>query len=385
METEAKVERSVVAALRDQKPVKDLPGVSIKDVRVQPKQPFDVSFELRSGAARVQVLAEVKAAVSPRSLEQIVPWIRRLKSLRDDVSIAVIAPALSPQSQSYCIQNGIDFVDLAGNIFINVPGKLTLQRSGMRAPGPRPTDSETRRTINVFSGRSSRILRVLLENPKQWTISEISRELSEESSRFSKRFPGAQIDFNISLGSVSKAVSSLEEQLWIRRRGMTVLVPEPQRLLEQWAQKYKERYRWRLRSSFQTANPFGADATSINRGLEPLLSGPYALTGAIAVESEAPFVDVDIVDVFLMPDEKSSQLRELRAQPRAVSLKGGMPALRFIYPYDVGVFMYSRKIDGVPIVAPVQAYLDLSARGGRDLKQAEYLLANNIQPRWSAA
>jgi hypothetical protein len=41
--------------------------------------------------------------------------------------------SLSSQAQTFCIESGIDFLDLAGNVFINVPGKFTLQRNGMRA------------------------------------------------------------------------------------------------------------------------------------------------------------------------------------------------------------------------------------------------------------
>jgi len=39
----------------------------------------------------------------------------------------------------------------------------------------------------------------------------------------------------------------------------------------------------------------------------------------------------------------------------------------------------------VPIVSNLQTYLDLYAWGGRDLKQADYLLSNAIEPRWSTA
>jgi hypothetical protein len=53
--------------------------------------------------------------------------------------------------------------------------------------------------------------------------------------------------------------------------------------------------------------------------------------------------------------------------------------------YDAGVFMYSKQAGVAPVVSPVQAYLDLYARGGRDLKQAEYLLNNVIQLQWRAA
>jgi len=43
------------------------------------------------------------------------------------------------------------------------------------------------------------------------------------------------------------------------------------------------------------------------------------------------------------------------------------PTLRLIYPYDIGVFLYSRQGGGVPIVSNLQAYLDLYARGGATL------------------
>jgi hypothetical protein len=61
---------------------------------------------------------------------------------------------------------------------------------------------------------------------------------------------------------------------------------------------------------------------------------------------------------------------------------GLQPALRFITPYDAGVFMYSKRVGTAPVVSAIQAYLDLYARGGRDLKQAEYLLDNVIRPQW---
>ena len=372
-------ERIVAEALRSQVPVKGLPGVSIQNVCEQPEQPFDISFELRSGPNQVQVLGEIKPSFSPRLLEEIGPWIRRLKSLRADISVAVLAPVLSPQAQAFCIQNGIDFLDLAGNVFINVPGKFTLQRSGMRASSRSGATTENVRSANVFSGRFSRVLRVLLENPKSWTVTEIARELEAESTRFSERFPNAAVDFGISLGSVSKAVAGLEEQLGVRRRGTAVIVAEPVRLLQQWGEKYKERYRWRLRSSFQTGNPFGSDLADIADGIGRTIQGAYAFSGAIAAASDAPFVDIDLVDIFVLNGQLEAELRDLKSRPNTG------PKLRFITPYDAGVFMYSKPVGTALVVSPIQAYLDLYARGGRDLKQAEYLLNNVIQPKWRSA
>ncbi len=380
MERKSEIDQIIADALRCQIPLRGLPGVSIQNVQEQPEQPFDIRFDLLSGPNRIQVLGEIKRAFSPRLLEEIAPWIKRLKALRSDVSVAVIAPALSPQAQAFCVENEIDFLDLAGNIFINVPGKFTLQRNGMRAPSELVPPSEGARTVNVSSGRFSRVLRVLLEQPRVWTVTEIARELESENRRFADLYPAENVDFRISQGSISKAITGLAEQLWIRRRGTSIIVPEPKRLLEQWAEKYKERYRWRLRSSFQTGNPFGTDLAALANGIRERVDGPFAFTGAIATTADAPFIDVDVVDTFVLGGAASVMtLRELKSQP------SDNPPIRAITPYDAGVFMYTRRIGTALVVSPVQAYLDLYARGGRDLKQADYLLTNAIQQRWGKA
>jgi hypothetical protein len=377
--TATEFEKTILQALRNQTPVRGLPGVRIRTIRQQPEERFDFSFELESGASRVLVFGEAKSTLSPKLLQEIAPWIRRMKALRPGVAFALIAPAISPRSQAYSIENGIDFLDLDGNISINVPGTFTLQRLGIRsqksnvAPNLIPA-------ANVFSGRSSRVLRVLLEKPNPRTLTEIADEMAVETKRINRAFPTQQFQFTITLGAISKVISSLDEQLWIRRQGSSIIVPEPRRLLIEWAEKYKERYRWRLRSSFEVSNPFGVTMSDISEGLKPLIRDPYAFTGAAAA-ADAPFVDLlGRIEVFLLPDKKDDRrLRELDQR------QGLGPRLRFIYPYDSGVFMYANFDATKPRVSNIQAYLDLYAQGGRDLKQADYLLDNAIEPRWKAA
>lgn len=401
-------ERIVADGFRMQTPVKDLPGVAIEDVRLQPERPFDIAFELRSGSSRVSVCAEIKQDYSPRRLAEIAPWVQRLRSLRQDVSVAVATPYLSQQSQAFCIQNGIDFFDLAGNVFVNVPGKFTLQRTGVRVRGKASAISTTP-AMNVFSGRSSRVLRVLLERQQEWSVKGIADELARESDRLAAEVPQWQFDLRVSMGTVSKAITSLEEQLWIRRQGNRIVVPEPARLLQQWADKYKERYRWRLRGAVQTVNPFGANISAIAEGLQPSVSVPFAASGALAVQDVAPWVEADIVDLFIptaIPDAKALAKRlnsfDGEGSGKGTGFGSGSGSgrgfgdgtgsdedsgsrLRFIVPFDIGVFMYCRRRGAAIEVSLVQAYLDLYARGGRDLKQAEHLLAQAIEPQWSKA
>ena len=373
------LEKEIVQALRNQIPVRDLPGVRIREIRVEPKDGFDVEFQLESGQRRVLIYGEIKPAVSPKLLEQIAPWIRRMRSLRPDAAFVLISPFLAPRSQAYCIENGIDFLDLAGNVSVNIPGAFTLQRLGMRSDSP-ATGANQLPATNVFSGRSSRVLRVLLERLKPWTLTEIASELGAETNRVNREFSTKKLSFAVSLGAISKAISSLEEQLWIRRQNSTILLPEPRRLLVEWAEKYKERYRWRLRSSFETSNPFGKTPAEINPGLQSLLTTPYIFTAAAAA-TDAPFIELDRIDIFILPNQDDAKLRELSQRPATLE----DPKLRFIYPYDEGVFLYSRRNSVFPRVSNIQVYLDLYARGGRDLKQADLLLDKAIAARWTSA
>jgi hypothetical protein len=379
VKAEAQFEKAALQALRNGLPVRDLPGVRIRAVKAPPEDTFDVQFELESGKSRVVVLGELKSAVSPKLLEDVAPWIRRMKTLRPGVSFALICPALPPRSQSYCIEQGVDFIDLSGNISINIPGKFTLQRLGMRPTG-QDRESATPAFTNVFSGRYSRVLRVLLEKPRSWTLTKIANELETESNRITRLFSTQQIRFTVSLGAISKALSSLDEQLWVRRQGSSIIVPEPRRLLLEWAEKYRDRYRWRLRSSFETNNPFGSTAAQINSGIEGLIRAPYAFTAAAAA-TDAPYIDLDRVDIFVLPKQTDARLRQLDNRPAAERA----PRLRFIYPYDEGVFLFARRDASLPRVSNIQAYLDLYARGGRDLKQADYLLNKAIAPSWKPA
>ena len=315
------LERNVVQALANQTPVRDLPGVRINDVKTQPKDGFDVEFQLQSGQRSIHVYGEIKPAVSPKLLEQLAPWIRRMRSLRKDVAFVLICPFLSLRSQTYCIENGIDFLDLAGNISINVPGAFTLQRLGMRGESTDRSSTEQLPTTNVFSGRSSRILRVLLEQIKPRTLTEIASELEAETSRTSRAFLTQKLNFAVSLGAVSKALSSLEEQLWIRRQNSSIVVPEPRRLLLEWAEKYKERFRWRLRSSFQASNPFGKTPAEIDQGLKSLVATPYVFTAAAAAV-DAPFIDLDRIDIFLLPNQDdTTQVRPYEIRGNELSWK----------------------------------------------------------------
>jgi hypothetical protein len=364
-------ENEILQAIRDNIPFRGLPNVRVRNLVEQSQEGpavFDAKFELEFDETRVEVYAEVKNSCTPKLVEQIAPWLSQMKARQKDAAFALVCPRISPQSQALCFERKVDFIDLAGNVFISVPGKLLLQRVGQEST-KEVSPSFYR---NPFSGKSSRVVRVLLQKPEAWTLTELNEELASESRRSQCDLP-----FDISFSFASRVLRSLEEELLITRTNSTISVPEPRRLLNRWAQEYKDRYRWYLRRSFKISNPFGADLQRVRRGLDEMI-GPkcYAFTGAAAANLTAPFLDFDPIDLFVA-DESGTE--NLQASVSGTSIG---PDIRVIKAFDAGVFMYRSFMEGIPLVSDIQAYLDLFARGGRDLKQADYLLQTKIEPMW---
>jgi hypothetical protein len=365
-------QHEILQALEKNEPFKGLPNVRVANLVEQPEgtpRRFDAKFDLQFGDTKVEIYVEVKSTFTPKQVEQIAPWLSQMKAMKKGTAFALVCPAISPQSQKLCFERNVDFIDLAGNVFINVPGKLLLQRVGME-PGKETSPSFYR---NPFSGKSSRILRVLLQKPRAWTLSEITEELAKETS-------GAEcagVSFGVSSSLASRVLRSIEEELLVIRRNSTTSVPEPRRLLSRWAEEYKDRYRWYLRRSFKVPNPFGPGLQSVKQGLDGLLKPRcYAFTGAAAASVTAPFVDADPIDLYISDQAGAENLR------KSISGTSVGPDLRVIFAFDAGVFMYSTLKDGIPVVSDIQAYLDLFARGGCDLKQTDYLLQTRIEPMW---
>ena len=120
-------EREILQALKNNEPFKGLPNVRVANVVLQPggtPSKFDAKFDLQFGGTSVEVYAEIKNTCTPKQVEQIGPWLSRLKAAQKGVAFALVCPGISPQSQRLCFESNVDFIDLAGNVSINVPGKL---------------------------------------------------------------------------------------------------------------------------------------------------------------------------------------------------------------------------------------------------------------------
>lgn len=371
-------EQEIVTELKNGSPFDGLREVKVIDASLEPiisEYNYmklirnEVILKIDFSGIPFTILGEIKSQLSPKLLLQIVPWLSRSRESNLKEMPVLITPYITKNLQDYCLKNNINFIDLSGNVSINVPGKVLIQRLGQ--PNKKPIKQILR---NPFWGASSRVLRVLLQYPKKiWSISEIENELVKESEI-------QKVDFKLSLASISKTIRSLDEELLIRRDSKKIIVPDPKQLLFRWADKYKEMNRRTVKGFSPSNNPFGTDI--INAVKQVISELPdfakSILMGPTAANIVAPYLEVDKICLYIIKEDNL-------AIPEIINPSRGSigPEFEFYDPPDEGVFMYAKEVEGVRIASDIQIYLDCYSKGGRDLKQADYFLEKVIEKRWS--
>ncbi|MBI2554993.1 MAG: hypothetical protein HYV92_11425, partial [Candidatus Rokubacteria bacterium] len=231
---------------------------------------------------------------------------------------------------------------LAGNVFLRFDGILVDRLSA--EPPPRAKA----RLRRLFAPTSSRILRVLLEQPKAgWTLARLAEEAA------------------ISLRTAHLVVNALEEKAFVDKRRGAIKLQKPGELLDLWAQNYSlERQRQHtfytfVRNSAQLAAKLTAHAVAHKEAV-----GFTLHSGAAFV---APFVRSPDVHAYFVGDRE----RLVKALDLRPVESGG--TVHLLEPYDEGVFYRVQTIRGVRVVCNTQLYLDLINYPARGREQAEVL------------
>ena len=349
------VERKLVdlaeRAVRDC--LEPVPSLSIKRVRREPRRDNtrpDITLTLRTPDGDQVVLVEVKGSGQPRIVRDAANQLLRYQSKAPDAHGVLVAPYISPRSAQICIENGVGYVDLAGNCRLSF-GSVYVQRDGK--PNPAPQRRELR---SLYAPRTSRVLRVLLLDPKKpWRLQPLAQEAG------------------VSLGQVYNAKKLLADREWIRSEADGFRLVEPGALLREWSQHYT--YRKNTARDF-----YSLDAPpEVERKLAAACRDaavPYAFTGFSAAARLAPMVRYQRVMVYiggdLIPVVATLGLKEV---PSGANLT-------LLSPYDDGVFYGAAEMDGLRIASPVQVYLDLIGYRGRGEEAATFLLEQVIERTW---
>lgn len=187
---------------------------------------------------------------------------------------------------------------------------------------------------NIFASKSSRILRVLLVNfGRDWD----ERKLAQEAG--------------VSRGLAHYVCTTLIELGFAARNVQNrVILVDPLRLLKRWASYHQ----------YDRMNKFLDYFTferEIDRFVEKFagLNFEYGLCGLVGAWLVAPYVRP--VDVHLYVSSK--HVAEEMAKSLSLNPIPNGGNVKFVLPYDDGVFYGLRSIRGVKVVSNIQLYVDL--------------------------
>jgi hypothetical protein len=307
---------------------------------------FSMKLKTKSGK-RMTLIFEVKSNGQPRYIRNAVNQLKELMSREKNVYGIVGAGFLTEESRAICEKGGFGYLDTAGNCLFQFNGAY-IRIEGK--PNPYPS---TRTLKSIFSPKSTRILRVLLCNPKRdWYVKDLSKEA------------------NVSLGQVFNVKNRLLEYEWIEiTESGKMRLSDPQNLLLRWSENYRYtdnriQYFYTLDDPAQFENRLIQYMSKINVN--------YALTLTSGAARIAPYLRYKKVFAYI---EKNVNLILPELELKEVTSGANVMLLE---PYDEGVFYGLQEVDNTKVVSNIQLYLDLKSYKERGDEAAEFIFRERI-------
>lgn len=304
----------------------------------------DLMLEFRWGKRTARFLVEYRSVATPRRLEEALALVRDYAG-QEEGRPMLMAPYLDEDWLDRLAEEGISGLDFSGNGVVVVPDRWFVYRTGQ--PNAFPTSQYIQ---DIYRGRSSLVPRVLLVQPQFDQVTEVREEIVRR-------------DGEVSLSTVSKVLSRLEEELLVSREDGVKLI-QPGQLLDRFVDDYRppevrRRIAGRvpdleaaLRTTLETAER--NDVSVVGKA-----EGVYAsFPGA----EETTTLFTDDLDALL----SSLEMEETRR----------FPNLQLLETDDETVYFDARRRDGFVWTSPVETYLELAIGGKREQEVAEQLREN---------
>ena len=328
-------------------------GLSVKPLP-KPKLPagVDLAADVRFEKLQFEMIIEV---VAGNSLPILRNKIGRLKAFADQKRDAVpvlVAPYLSPERQELCQNEGVDFIDLSGNVHLQYKS-LYIDKRGLPNRFP-----EKRYGRNPFSDKASLILRALLEGKEQsWGIRALAHKIGLDP------------------GFVSRMAKENEDRGYVARLDSKLRLRSVEGMLDDWVRSYSLKKNKHSRY-FCMAESAGGIIDKI-RQLAIADGVQYALSVQAGASLVAPLSSFKEVHVYVSSERDAAFFEKALALTPAE--RGANLILMRPY-YKNSVYYGSRIIDGLRVVSDIQLYLDLYGYPIRGLEQAEHILNHRIKP-----
>ena len=331
--------------------VASIPFIKIQSIKFEEgsalEKPFnpDIIVRLKDDEKSWTVIVEAKRIGQPREIRAAALQLEKyLSALKGDQKYGIIfTPYLSEESKAICDATGIGYSDLSGN------SKLTFGRVYIETRSERNAFKNIKIAKSLFTPRSQRILRVLLQGPlKNWKVASLAKEAK------------------VSLGWVSAVRQQLIAHEWAVEEKSGFRIIDPNKILDKWV----ETDNWKSRTEIRQYSSIHNDPIELATLVKNTsLISKCAFTQWFAAWLRHPYTIPPIVTAYVSewPDdlelEKSLQARKVP--------QGGR--IWLVKPRDEGVFNPGQRINGFNLVSDVQIYIDLINAPQRGNEQAAEL------------
>lgn len=307
-----------------------------------------ITLSVKPDNRRVDLYVQTRQQLSPATALGV---FQRLRWVPPDGVLLVCAPYVSPRVAELCREQNVSYLDGVGNCRVAAPG-LFVHVSGK--PN-RPASAKA--TVDPFSRKSSRVVRLLLTHPEQgWQVQQLAQRA------------------DVSLGLASKVKTALIEEAYLEERDRLLYLRDPARLLQGWAARYRPHVK---RSNlFAITRPSETETRLAGWCRENGIA--CALTQLSAAWRYSPFVRYDKSVAYIdRKVESGGNLKSLLDHIDAREVDTGANCTLWITD-DPAVFTGAREVGGVPVVSPLQLYLDLKALAGRGGDAAQEILQREL-------
>ena len=283
----------------------------------------------------------------PKNIERAVLASRDRKG---ECYCIVIAPYISNSSAELCKKLGAGYLDYSGNCLISMED---IYLSDVGHPNLFPKEDKVKNPFKSSSVVTSRILREMLADTSvRWKIQDLSKKIG------------------CSIGMVSRVKDYLCDQLWGEMGPSGFCVTDAEAILHEWSHSFSH-------DGINIINTYTSDDIAEAEGKlsDVLKSNSYmgGFTGFSGGVRYAPVVRYTRIHMWIAADHaydfiKQSGLKEVDS---------GANVMVYVASGD-DVFVDLREKDGIPIVSPVQVYLDLMNLQARGEEMAEAVLKKEV-------
>jgi hypothetical protein len=329
-----------------------LSPIEIKSVKqqyhIQNQRIADLVVKTRYNNKDTLFVIKVKSIGEPRHIEQAITQVKLISKVIPNSYPVVASSFISETSREICKKLNVGYVDLFGNIYIDLP-QIHIEKETKKTK-----QVEKKKQKKLFSPVATRIIRSLLSEPAgQWTI----QSLSEKSE--------------VSLGYAHRIVEKLIDKKFLERnKDYKLIFIDKSGLLDSWRDSYT--FKNNKIYSYYTFEKNKNSLFNEIKKASQLIGSQYALTLHSGASLIAPYVRYTDVHLYIKNDmDKWVQKLDLRPVESGANIY-------FIEPYDKGVMQNLQTIKGNQIVSNIQLYLDLYSYPKRGREQAEKIREEKI-------